>query len=107
MMCVVLKRLKSVTFPEYFLEELKTFTMSGRPRCFSCSHPDNPKMTDVVIPEGCFPKSRYFSLQGSSSQRSVRCVDLPALTTIDIADGVMAHGGFCIMRSRWIGCGSS
>ena len=61
---------------------------------------DNPKLTDVVIPEGCFPKARYFSLQGRRKSEGAMHVDHPALTTLEIEDSVMAHGGFCIMRSR-------
>lgn len=54
----------------------------------------------MLIPEGCFPKARYFNLQGSADGGRRSHVDLPALTTLEIEDGVMENGGFCIMRSR-------
>ena len=74
-----LKRLKEISLPSNFMEDLKTFSMS-----------DNAKLTELVIPDGCFPRVEYFSLQ-----------DHPALQTLDIADDVMANGGFCIMRNLY------
>ena len=61
---------------------------------------DNAKLQDLVIPENCFAKVQYLSLQGKSYYHNQsHSIDLPELTNLDIDAGVMESGGFCVMRS--------
>ena len=53
-----LRRLKHLILPEHFAEECETFSMS-----------DNPKLTDLEIPQSCFKSCKYFSLQSRNADR--------------------------------------
>lgn len=74
-----LKRLKTLSLQPGQFEEAETLSIT-----------DNAKITDIVIPEGCFQRVQYFNLQ-----------DIPNLVTLDIDSNVMAEGGFCVMRNLY------
>ena len=48
-----MKRLKTLSLQPGQFEEAETLSFT-----------DNAKITDFVIPEGCFPRVQYFNLQG-------------------------------------------
>lgn len=62
---IVLKRLKNISFVPNLFEDAESLSITGK---FSCSlwYEDNSKLTELVIPSGCFPHMKYFALQGIS-----------------------------------------
>lgn len=74
-----LKRLKNISFVPNLFEDAESLSIT-----------DNSKLTELVIPSGCFPHMKYFALQ-----------DIPELVTLDIDSDVMTDGGFCVMRNLY------
>ena len=74
-----LKRLKNISFVSNLFEDAESLSIT-----------DNAKLTELVIPAGCFPHMKYFALQ-----------DIPELVTLDIDSDVMTDGGFCVMRNLY------
>lgn len=58
-----LKRLKNFELPEGLFEDCETLRDDGCGRAGGLIV-DNPKMTELHIPEGCFPSLKYMSIQG-------------------------------------------
>ena len=97
-----MKRLKTISMKKGLFEEAQSLAIT-----------DNAKIEELIIPEGCFPKIQYLSIQGiflinplsisfyhTIGVYNHHSIDLPNLATLDIDAGVMEDGGFCVMRSR-------
>ena len=49
-----MKRLKTISMKKGLFEEAESLAIT-----------DNAKMEELIIPEGCFPKMQYLSIQGT------------------------------------------